>query len=447
MEKRQPELTLRQIFVFWVPLAATWLMMSTEGPFLSAIIARLADPKYNLAAYGVAFAFALIIESPIIMIMSASTKLVRNGEAYRKLRNFTHLLNGLITVAMLICIYPPVFHKIAYDMIGLPPAVAELTHWAFVVLLPWPGAIGFRRFYQGIMIRNNRTRLVAYGTVVRLVTMSLTALVLYFFSTLPGAVIGAAALAAGVTLEAIASRVMAHGIVRRLMDELRNPGSISASPNLTYRQIARFYYPLALTPIIAMGTHPLVTFFMGQGRFAIESLAVYPVIHSLVFIFRSMGLSFMEVVITLLGEENEGRVPLRNFALIVGGVITAILTLIAFTPLNELWFHHISGLSRELTEFARTPTRLFVLMPALSVLMSLQRGTLVNNGHNTPISWATVLEVGSLVAILILTIHYLAWVGAVAAVTAIVLGRLLANAYLVFPYFRVVGRKGLRAEG
>ena len=442
METKQPELTLRRIFIFWVPLAATWLMMSTEGPFLSAIIARLAEPKYNLAAYGVAFAFALIIESPIIMIMSASTKLVRNGEAYRKLRNFTHLLNGLITVAMLICIFPPVFHKIAYDMIGLPPPVAELTHWAFVVLLPWPGAIGFRRFYQGIMIRNNRTRLVAYGTVVRLVTMTLTALGLYFFSALPGAVIGAAALSAGVTLEALASRVMAHSIVNRLMAELRNPGTISVLPDLSYRQIARFYYPLALTPIIAMGTHPLVTFFMGQGRFAIESLAVYPVIHSLVFIFRSMGLSFMEVVITLLGEENEGRIPLRNFALIVGGVITAMLTLIAFTPLNELWFHHISGLSRELTAFARTPTRLFVLMPALSVLMSMQRGTLVNNGHNTPISWATVLEVGSIVAILILTINYLDWVGAVAAVTAIVLGRVFANAYLALPYFRAMGAKG-----
>ena len=64
-------LTIRKIFVFWVPLAATWLMMATEGPFLAAVIARLADPKYNLAAYGVAFSFALFIEAPGIMMMSA----------------------------------------------------------------------------------------------------------------------------------------------------------------------------------------------------------------------------------------------------------------------------------------------------------------------------------------------------------------------------------------
>ena len=61
------QLTTKKIFIFWLPLAVTWIMMSIEGPFLSALIARLNEPKYNLAAYGVAFAFALIIEAPVIM--------------------------------------------------------------------------------------------------------------------------------------------------------------------------------------------------------------------------------------------------------------------------------------------------------------------------------------------------------------------------------------------
>ena len=47
--------TYRRIFRLWVPLAATWLMMSVEGTFLAAVIARLDEPTFNLAAYGVAF--------------------------------------------------------------------------------------------------------------------------------------------------------------------------------------------------------------------------------------------------------------------------------------------------------------------------------------------------------------------------------------------------------
>ena len=63
--------------------------MSIEGPFLSAIIARMVDPKFNLAAYGVAFSFALIVEAPVIMLMSASTALVKDYHSFKKLRNFT----------------------------------------------------------------------------------------------------------------------------------------------------------------------------------------------------------------------------------------------------------------------------------------------------------------------------------------------------------------------
>ena len=73
----------QKILIFWLPLAATWLMMAFEGPFLTAIIARLAEPKYNLAAWGVAFSFALIIEAPIIMIMSASTAPVEDRQSFQ----------------------------------------------------------------------------------------------------------------------------------------------------------------------------------------------------------------------------------------------------------------------------------------------------------------------------------------------------------------------------
>ncbi len=77
--------------------------------FLAAIIAHLAEPKYNLAAYGVAFSFALIIDAPIIMIMSAATALVKDRKSFLKLRNFTYFLNGLLTLSMIACIIPTIF--------------------------------------------------------------------------------------------------------------------------------------------------------------------------------------------------------------------------------------------------------------------------------------------------------------------------------------------------
>ena len=57
MSPNASRLGTRSILLFWAPLAATWLMMAFEGPFLAAVIARLVDPKFNLAAHGVAFGF------------------------------------------------------------------------------------------------------------------------------------------------------------------------------------------------------------------------------------------------------------------------------------------------------------------------------------------------------------------------------------------------------
>lgn len=34
--------------------------MSVKGAFLASVIARLGEPKFNLAAYGVAFSFAML---------------------------------------------------------------------------------------------------------------------------------------------------------------------------------------------------------------------------------------------------------------------------------------------------------------------------------------------------------------------------------------------------
>jgi len=121
MELNLPDrLTNRKIFLFWGPLALTWLMMGLEQPFLIAFIARLNDAKFNLAAFGIAGSFAMLIEAPIIMLLSASTALVSGKNSYRKLKKFTDIINATITVIHLIVIIPPVFNFIAFEIMEVP---------------------------------------------------------------------------------------------------------------------------------------------------------------------------------------------------------------------------------------------------------------------------------------------------------------------------------------
>lgn len=417
------------IFRFWVPLAAQWLMMASEGPFLAALIARTADPEYNLAAYGVAFAFAILIESPVIMLMSASTALVEDSRSYRKLRNFMYGLNAIATGLLLILLFPPAYGWLMGAILGLPEPVAELTYGALWLLLPWPLAIGYRRFLQGILIRSGRTRLVALGTVLRLVAMAITALVLFTRSDLPGAWVGAAALSAGVVTEAIAAHFMAAGTVRALHRYEAKPPAGRA--RLGYRGIARFYYPLALTSLIGLTVQPMLTFFMGRSLSPIESLAVFPVVHALSFFFRSFGLSFQEAALALLGDEHQHFPELARFALWLGLATSLALGLVAFTPLASVWFGTVSGLTPELTSFTLAPVRILVPIPALSVILSLQRAVLIQARKTHPITVATSIEVMGIAVLFVALGWGLDLVGVTAAFLAFLGGRTASVLYLV----------------
>ena len=418
-------LKTRRILVFWMPLAGTWLMMAVEGPFLAAVIARLPDAAPNLAAYGVAFAFAIIVESPVIMLMSASTALVNNRDSYLVFRRFTIALSALMTGVMLIIVMPPVFDTLA-SWLNLPVAVASLTHQALILMLPWPGAIGYRRLLQGLLIRHDMTRRVAYGTVVRLVTMCATAVIAGWWLSISGALVGALALSVAVVAEALAVRRMSRRAIRALMDRRKTEGQ-----PLTLSNVVKFYVPLALSSFLAMGVQPMVTFFMGQSRMALESLAVLPVLNGLTFLFRSLGLSFQDASIALLGDHMEQYRPLRNVACTLAIVTSVCLAVIAYSPLSFLWFYDVSGLSIGLTEFAIPPLKILVLLPALSVLLSFQRALLVNARTTKVITWATAIEVVGIAMILWIAIQHFNSIGVMAAVTAIVLGRICANILLM----------------
>lgn len=418
------KLTYRRVFLFWGPLALTWLMMAIEQPFLIAFIARLNDAKYNLAAFGIAGAFAMIIEAPVIMLMSASTAMVTGRYSYRKLKRFTDIMNASVTGIQLLLLIPPVFRYIVIGLMGVPVDVARLAHIALVIFLPWAASIGYRRFYQGILIRNNLTRRVTYGTLVRLSVIIVVGLLL-FISGVKGAYVGAGAMSLAVLFEAAATRFMVSGTLKTILAR-----EDTENADLRLRSVAGFYFPLALTSLLSLGVNPFVTFFLGRSRMAVESLAVLPVVGSLVFIFRSLGLSYQEVIIALMGEKKQNYRVLRNFAVYLGLLVTVLISALAFTPLADLWFLNVSGLSKDLADLAYLPLKIMILLPALTVLLNFQRSSLIVNGTTGPISTATAIELAGIILVLLVCVGFLNLVGVVAASIAFIAGKIMSNLYL-----------------
>ncbi len=420
-------LTPGNITRFWSPLAATWVMMALEGPLLAATIARLAEPKLNLAAHGVGFAIAILVEAPVIMLMTAATALVRDGQSYRRLRLFTHGLNLLATLLLCALLVPAVFEPLMLGLVGLPRDIADIVYGALWIFLPWPAAIGYRRFIHGVMIISGRTRQVAAGTAFRVATMAGTAFALAAFTELPGAWVAAASLTVGVCMEAVAARLMATGAIRRTL--ATSTGESGTQP-LSWSGMVSFYYPLALTSLVALATHPLLTFLVGRARAPLESLAVLPVVHSLSFLFRAVGLSYQEAAIALMGREFEQRRAVARYAVGLAIVSSAGYALFAVTPLFDFWFGTVSALTPELQEYARIPAALIIPLPALSVWLACQSAVMVMKRRTKAITAATALGLAGIVAAFAVLGWGLGWIGATAAFAAFLVGRFLSNLYL-----------------
>lgn len=414
-----------QIYRYWYPLALTWLMMAVEGPFLTAIAARMPDPKINLAAFGIALAIGLMVESPVVMLLAAATRLVKCQQSYKKLRKYSLYLSLAVSLVMVVLPLPGIY-QLWTSLLDLPSDLLDVLQTALILILPWPGMIGVRRFYQGVLIAQGQSKKLVPATLLRLLGMSITAGTLYYADFVSGAGVATASLGVGVTLEALYVVYLARQQVDRLP-----PICSDSLDDFSFKDFVSFYYPLALTVVVSLSIQPMISFAMSFGVEPIQSLAVVPVINGVVFFFRAMALSYQEVIIALLGKSETYYQPLKRFALSLGAILTIVLLTIALTPLADLWFIHVSGLTASLTSFSRVPLLITFVIPALSLWLCWQRSICVHYKNTKPITVASSIELFFVLLPLIGGIYFeLALTGASLAMLSLVFGRLCANAYL-----------------
>ena len=132
---------MQRIAQTWWPLAASWVLMGAELPALSAVMARLAEPEINLAAYGgVVFPLALLILSPVIMLLAASTALSKDWPSYLLLRRFTMRTGALLTVLHILIAFTPLYYVVVGGMVlravgRLAPTPFLAAMW--ILILAW----------------------------------------------------------------------------------------------------------------------------------------------------------------------------------------------------------------------------------------------------------------------------------------------------------------------
>lgn len=390
--------TLKRVLLIWLPLAGSWMLMGAELPALSAIVARLAEPEINLAAYGgVVFPLALIIEAPIIMLLAASTALSKDWDSYRKIYAFMMVTSAALTALHIAVAFTPLYYFVAEGIIGAPEEIIEPARLGLRIMTPWTWSIAYRRFNQGVLIRFGHARSVTIGTIIRLGADLIVLAVGYILGNIPGIAVATSAVAAGVVSEAVYIGLRSRPVIQ---NELRQAAPVN--PPLTLMAFLKFYIPLAFTSLLTLLIQPIGSAAISRMPLALESLAVWPVVIGFSFLFRSLGVAYNEVVVALLDEPGSSP-ALRRFTGLLIGFVTVLQLILVATPLADIWFAGVSALSPDLAKLAITGMWLALLLPALNALQSWHQGTILQSRQTRAIPEAVI--------IFLITIGAILWAG------------------------------------
>ena len=291
-------LTTRLITRTWYPLALSWTVMSFEGVIISAMLARMPDPEISLAAYGgVAFAIAFVLSAPISSMLSVSTTLSRNWQAFTRLRRFVLALGSILTAIYALVAFTPLYYWVVENLIGAPAEIVEPGRLGLMILMPFPMLVGFRRLQQGVMIRFGQSSGVTVSTVLRIITESILMLLGFLDGRLPGIVVAAGSQTIGMFIETLYAWLRARPIIQR---ELK---AVPVESELTWKALLRFFVPLSLSTIVAFSFQFINSAGMSRMPFALKSLAVYPVASGLSWLLQGPAVAWLEPVVALVDRK------------------------------------------------------------------------------------------------------------------------------------------------
>jgi hypothetical protein len=168
-----PPLTFGAFLDFYIPLAATVLLMLLIQPLVSAALSRMSDPLNSLAIWPILFGLLTMWQSVGIGYNEAVITLLDEPQSLVRLRRFTFGLVVLMIGLLLVMTATPLARLWFESVSALPPALAELARRTLWLGLLLPGLRILQSWYQGVLTYIRRTRSITESMVLLLLVTGL----------------------------------------------------------------------------------------------------------------------------------------------------------------------------------------------------------------------------------------------------------------------------------
>jgi hypothetical protein len=411
----------------WLPLAASIMMMVLEASIVNIGLGRTTNAELALAAYGVALGLAFLVEAPIMMLLDTSVARSTDRMAFAVVRRFTVLLGSVVTAIGIVLSFTPLYGLVVVNLMNIPPDVAADAQVTLQILSFWSFPVAWRRAHQGVLIRAQRTAIITVATGIRLLSLAIAIFVGLLLFPSQGAVVAGVAMLISVTVEALVITCATRPVLRSR--EYQPDMAPNDNPPLTLTTLWRFYRPLAMTSVLRQTTRPMLNAGIASAEMPRSSLAAWPVAWGLSVLLTGPAWSLQQLSTALVTNRAAYR-RVRGFALAIGAISSALLGLVAFTPLYYWVMGGVYNLSPSLQALARPAVQMLAIYPLIMGAQGLYRGVLIRSGSTSDVRTAMAINVMTLGLALLVGVNLFSPSGVILASGAVLAGALAELAWL-----------------
>jgi hypothetical protein len=175
----------------------------------------------------------------------------------------------------------------------------------------------------------------------------------------------------------------------------------SPSTTVTLKKIFLTWWPLSFSWLLMGLELPAISAVIARLPDAEINLAAYGgVVFPLALIIEAPVIMLLAASTALTKDRATYR-KLYRFMMILGGILTALHILIAFTPLYDVVVVHILGVPAEIVEPARMGLMLITPWTWAIAYRRFQQGVLIRFGHSSAVGVGTAIRLSSSGAVLL----------------------------------------------
>ncbi len=357
---------------------------------ISAGLARTTAPTVSTAAYALALSVASMAEAPLVMIRQTTMAFVRSRQTFRVVRSVSLISVGVFALIVTAVAYQPSLGRLVFQrLLGVGDELLASTLHAFRIVMFFPIASGLRCVYQGVITVRRRTAILSIAMICRVLGMSLLILGFTRYGWVTGSWVGGLTLLTGLLIEGS----IAFFSGQRLVPE--------GSAEVRYKEVWRFYLPLVASALLVSMGKPFINAALARMPDSAVGLAAFSIASSLAWVFIS-AVQTLHQVVMVFARDLEGQEAILRFIKACSIVVTAVLCLVAYSPLGNWVFTNLIGAPAETLSATLAATRTLAWFPLIIGWVEYSTGLLLLEQSTRVVSLAKTINLGGTIIFVLL---------------------------------------------